>query len=159
MRVAFAALLLLCACDRGDRPLAQTAPAGPLPPMPPPPAWSAELAQKPLKAAFPAVGGSCKGVVDGVVAHLQGGTTIAGWGWDPAGERSIGRIVLVDAGGRMVAFGEGGLERRDVSRALPEVSAPDTGWTAHLPRTGRRLTAYGVLADGRACRLGVTPEL
>lgn len=155
-----AALLLAASCDRGDRPPRVEPPgpgAGPPPPMPPPPAWSSPLAGKPFAAAYPSAGARCDSAVDGVTARLRDGVTMMGWGWDPLRKRVVERVIFVDRAGRMVGFGEGHVPRPDVPQNLPEVSALDTGWVAHLPRPTEELTVYGVLSDGTACRMGVAP--
>lgn len=154
---ALAAALLLAACDRGDRPMVQTAPSGPLTPMPPPPAWSGELSGRPFAQAFPDAAGRCLGSVDGVVGHVEGGVVVAGWAWDQDRRAAVERVVFVDAAGRMSGFAEGRQPRRDVADAVPEVASPDTGWIAHLPAPPPPATVYGLLGDGRACRLGVFP--
>jgi len=66
--------------------------------------------------------------------------------------------VLVDGAGRMVGFGDGHVPRGDVSEAIGEVKADDSGWLAYMPEPKEKLTVYGLLRDGRTCPMGPTPQ-
>lgn len=84
----------------------------------------------------------------------SGGVTIVGWGWAPDLQKPPARIVLVDAGSRIVGGGESGLERLDVPIALPQITSNWTGWWALTSAPHGVVEAYGVLPDGRVCSLG-----
>lgn len=86
---------------------------------------------------------------------VRKGVKIAGWGWDTAAKSPIGRVVLAGPDGRIAGAGDGGVVRRDVPRALPQIGSLTTGWEAIAGQVSGGLDAYGVLADGRRlCRLG-----
>lgn len=157
-RLAIAAALALSACDQPKPrhpPPAHNAVAEPTPPAPD---WARELLNRPLTKAFPDMTGQCLGNTDAVAARYAGdppGVKIVGWGWDPAAKTVVARVILVDLEGRIVGAGESGFPRPDVTAAMPQVTALDSGWAADVTRTKGPLDAYGVVDDGRAlCRLG-----
>jgi hypothetical protein len=125
--------------------------------LPPPPAWAADLVGKGLQTVFPNLA-DCLGNTDGVKARYTlgaGGSRVAGWGWDAKAKAPIGRVVLIDRNALIRGAGEGGYRRKDVPKALPDVTSEATGWQADTALSSGPLDAYGVLADGKTiCRLG-----
>lgn len=172
-RAGLVAVLLLGACSRPDwtDPERSKGPHGPPPglaaplpsvphtadPAPPLPPWAAGLMGKPLRQVFPGTG-VCQGNTDNVIRVFQGkppGIAIAGWGWDVAGQVHIGRVLLVTVDGHIAGAGDGGRRRSDVPRAVPSITALDTGWRAVTPRVTGLLNAFGIAADGKSvCPLG-----
>jgi len=170
LTIALAAGLALAACDepkpRTQRPTPPPifptphplayAPAGR--PMPPLPAWAAGMIGQPLASLFPGDHPLCVGNTDNVQERYGGatpGVQIVGWGWDPAARAPIARILLADPAGLVAGAGEGGVARRDVIAARPEITVLETGWAAYTSRSMGPIEAYGLVADGKAiCRLG-----
>lgn len=152
---AAAALLALAGCDKPG-PLSAAA-KGTYPPAPAAPAWAAPLAGRPLREAFPNTI-QCLGFVDGASDRYRRARKAYGWAWNRTAARPIARVAVVDADGRMIAFGEGGVPRQDVAQARPEVRTPASGWSATAP-LGKTSTIFGLDAAARAaCSLGqVTP--
>jgi hypothetical protein len=153
--VAAAALLALAGCDKPG-PLSAAA-KGTYPAPPPAPAWAASLAGRPLREAFPNTI-QCLGFVDGTSDRYRRARKAYGWAWNRTSAQPIARVAVVDADGRMIAFGEGGIPRQDVVQARPEVRTPTSGWSAVAP-IGKASTIFGLDAATRAaCSLGaVTP--
>jgi hypothetical protein len=126
-------------------------------PPPPWPKWVAPLIGKPLHDVYPREG-ACVGNTDAVAWRYTGEparAVIVGWAWDVETKRPAPRIVLADAAGVIVGGGRSGVARPDVTAAMPNVTATNTGWQALAPVLGGRVLAYGVIDDGRAvCALG-----
>ncbi|MBX3484340.1 hypothetical protein [Phenylobacterium sp.] len=173
---ALVALLALAGCDqpkfrdKGAEPAAaaavadaaeQAPKAREIPtraePVPAPPEWASAVMGKTLRAVYPKTG-ICKGNTDIVDAKFTGdppGTRLLGWGWDTPKKVRVARVVLVDRTMSIVGAGAGGVERLDVTQALPEVTDKMSGWTAVTRLTAGPLDAYGVVGDGDAiCPLG-----
>jgi hypothetical protein len=163
-----AGLALLAACDR-PKPRTPKPPPPPIfptprppvavgPPMPPLPAWSAPLIAQPLDKLFPGEHPLCLGNTDNVAARYGGaapGVQIVGWGWDREARAPFAQVLLVDPTGVVAGAGESGTPRPDVTSSRPEVTSPNTGWTAYTPLTMGPVDAYGVVAGGKTvCRLG-----
>lgn len=120
------------------------------------PVWVQPLVGKSLRAVYPKTG-ICNGntdIVQKTYAGAPAGVQIHGWGYDTAVKTRVARVVLVDKSMKIVGGGESGVARPDVLRALPEVTDPNTGWNADLPRSAGPLDAYGVTADDAVCVLG-----
>jgi hypothetical protein len=118
---------------------------------PPPADWLKPLLGRPLRELFPKVG-DCLGNTDGVAVRFLGGAganLVAGWAWDPATKAPPARVVLSDATGRIAGGGETGRRRRDVPRAMPDITSGVTGWHAWTDRLSGRVDAYAILRDGR----------
>lgn len=149
------ALVLVASCDRPkDRSEAQAPAASAAAPRPPQPAWAADYLGKNLRELFPKTG-DCVGNTEAVETRYADGAAVIGWGWDNAGKAAVGRVVLVDAGYRVVGAGETGLSRPDVPAARPEVGDPNTGWRAITTTAAGSLDAYGITDGGQgACKLG-----
>ena len=123
---------------------------------PPPPAWAKALIGRSPRdvLTFRSV---CQGNADQIIHRYSGnpqGVRILGWGWIPASQRRVTRVVLVDASYRIVGAGDGGVPRPDVASHVAGVSDPATGWTANLPRRHGPVDAFGLVSDGVACPLG-----
>jgi len=117
---------------------------------PPPVAWLKPLLGRPMRELFPKIG-DCRGNTDGVAVRFlggQGAILVAGWAWDPATKAPPARIVLADANGRVAGGGDTGRRRKDVPRAVPEITSLTTGWQAWTDRLSGRLDAYGIIGDG-----------
>jgi hypothetical protein len=141
------ALLALAACDKPG-PLASSRR-----PPPPPPAWGAPLQGRPVADAFPRKA-DCIGWVDETPEHFDGARKVTGWAWNRTDTSAMPRVVAVDAGGRMIGFGEGGGRRPDVRAANPEVRIGKTGWTLIAPYAqGASVWAINP-ATRTACRVG-----
>lgn len=175
--LAVTALLALSACDKPKwrekppaTPDAAAAPAEvaatPGPPArvipvdpagtPPPPAWAKDLIGKPFRDVFPK-NAICTGnndIVQKTYAGAPAGVQLHGWGWHTAAKVRVPRVVLVDKAYMIVAAGEGGVPRPDVTAVLPAVTDKNTGWNADAPVVHGPLDAYGVLPDGSVCALG-----
>jgi hypothetical protein len=145
------AILALAGCDKpGPLSAAAKREAGP---PPPPPAWAAALAGRPLKDAFP-VAAECIGSVDTKTDRYKDARKVVGWAWSRTASQAVAHVAAVDADGRMLGFGEGGIDRQDVPAARPEVRARNTGWWLIAP-IGKSYTVYGLDAAGRsACVVG-----
>lgn len=148
------AILALAGCDKPG-PLSAKA-RGSYPKPPPPPPWAASLTGRSLHEAFPKTI-QCIGFVDGPSDRYRDARKVYGWAWNRTAAGPFGHVAVVDADGRMIAFGEGGIARQDVQQARPEVRAP-SGWSAVAP-DGRTSTIYALdEGAGAACRLGdITP--
>lgn len=153
------ALALLTACDQpkprhtADAPPPAVAPAPVAAPAVP--VWAAALDGQAFAAAFPAQM-TCQGYVDGPVERNPATVKVLGWSWRADKTAGVEHVVLADAAGKMVAFGDGGGARPDVPANVKTITRPDVGWTAIVPAsvTGT-LTIYGVDLAGKAsCRLG-----
>lgn len=120
------------------------------------PAWLTALIGKSPRSVFPRTG-VCQGNMDVVVMRYEGASPaskILGWGWDVGAKRAVGRVVLVDAGYRIVGGGEGGVLRPDVVATQTHV-LPNAGWHAFTPLVSGPVDAYGVVEAGQAmCPLG-----
>lgn len=156
--------LALTACDKPkDRtPKAADAPAAAAPVGPPAstaalpatPAWAVAYMGKTVAELFPQAG-ACIGNTDNVSQTMAGGVEIVGWGWDSAAKKPVEHIVLTDQEGRVIGFGETGMERPDVPAAKPEITSQTTGWKGYTSRTDGWLDAYGVTNGGKGqCKLG-----
>ena len=77
-----------------------------------------------------------------------------GWGWDAAAGRVFDRLLFVDDDGQLVGAAIPGQSRPDVPMAEGRVRSITSGWKGVALRQSAGVTAYGVLADGRACPLG-----
>lgn len=126
--------------------------------LPPPPGWAKDLIGQPLDAAFPARSNACIGNTDVVTVRFKGrrqGVRVLGWAWDPTAKAPLKRTLVADSAGRVVAGGETGTPRRDVTAVRTDVTSPDTGWLADIPLTKGEVTGWAILADGKTlCPLG-----
>lgn len=155
--------LALSACDKPkDRtppPAAETAaatatPAAPTEALPATPDWAKAYMGKTVAELFPQAG-QCVGNTDNVSKQMVGGVEIVGWGWDSGAKKPVAHVVLTDQEGRVIGFGETGMERPDVPAAKPEITSQTTGWKGYASRTDGWLDAYGVTNDGKGqCKLG-----
>lgn len=148
-------LALTCGLVGCDRPGPLSAAASRrLPPPPAAPGWAAPLAGQPLKAVFPSES-ACLGFVDRATDRFKDARRAVGWGWHLTAARAVAQVVAVDAAGRMVGFGEGGIDRPDVPVAVPQVGSPKTGWVLVTPTAEKTYAIYGIDPAGRtACRIG-----
>lgn len=148
--LALAAAGSLSACDQVG-PLSAAARGAP---PPEPPAWAAPLIGRPLRTAFP-VESVCLGFIDSTTDRFRAARKVVGWGWHVNAGKAVAQVVTVDAAGRMVGFGEGGIARPDVPAALPEVKSPTAGWALVTPAVEKTYAVYGVDPVGHtACRIG-----
>lgn len=127
--------------------------------MPAMPAWAQPLMGRPLQEAFTlAPAQACVGNTETVETRYGGaqpGAKVTGWGWDAQGKAPTARVVVTGPDRRIAGAGEAGLDRMDVSQALPAVTSSKTGWWALTTRAQGPVDAWGVLADGaRVCPLG-----
>ena len=160
--IAAVATLTLTGCDkakdRTPRPVAApaaTAPAPPVATLPALPAWSGEMVGKAKVALFPGAMKPCVGNTDNVEQKFADGVKIVGWGWDPATQQPIARVILVDVAGLVAGVGETGIARPDVNAAKPEIKSPTTGWGALTRRTTGPIDAFGIIDGGKSlCQLG-----
>jgi len=156
--IAAAAILALSGCDK---PKARNVPAPPAPPaggaaqLPPLPAWGKDMIGKAQSALFPPAYKTCLGNTDNVEQKYADGVKIVGWGWDPATQEPVTRVILVDITGLIAGVGETGLPRPDVNAASPQIKSPTTGWGALTSRTTGPVDAYGIVDGGKSlCQLG-----
>jgi len=130
---------------------------GDLPEAPAPPTWSQGLQGRALADAFP-VQTRCIGNVDQTVDHYHGARRVTGWAWPVPTSQPLAHFAVVDVNGRMVGFGEGGLERDDVPADRHEVTSKTTGWWVVAPADGASYNVYGLSGDGAtACYVGKIP--
>ena len=126
-------------------------------PMPPYPAWAAEVMGKPVRELFPKTS-ECVGNTDLVTMKFEGnppGVQLIGWGWDAEAARPVQRVVLADAGQRIVGVGEVTSDRPDVTERRPEVTSQRTGWQALVGLRSGKVDAYGVTSQPQTvCNLG-----
>jgi len=168
-----AGLLSLAACDQPkfreskDAPPPAAPAAAAAPPArvipsdpagaPASPAWAKDVVGKGLREVYSKTG-TCMGNTDIVQKTYDGepkGAQIHGWGWDKTKNARVERVVLVDPGFKIVAAGDGGVDRPDVPRGVPEVTDGKTGWNVDVAMTSGVLSAYGVTDDGAGvCVLG-----
>jgi len=155
-RLSMLALLaLVAACDQPAPRKADQAAGPPAANAPPAvPAWAAGLQGQPFTGAFPNAM-QCTGYVDGPAERTPASILVLGWSWVEAAKAGASNVVMVDASGNMVAFGNGGGARPDVPANVKTITRPDVGWSIRLaPMTGV-YTVYGVdPAAKSACRLG-----
>lgn len=155
--VLLAVLGLVAACDqpkpRESAPPAPPAAAAATTPAPVP-AWATSLQGQALATAFSTTI-QCMGYVDGPQARTPQGVPVIGWSWMSEAKTGAPQVVLVDAAGKMVAFGAGGTARPDVPKNVPAITRPDVGWVVMSPGRPGVFTVYGVdLQTKTACRLG-----
>jgi hypothetical protein len=150
-RAAALALLALVGCDEPG-PLSAAAKRAVGPP-PAPPAWAASLQGRAQKEVFP-VAAQCIGSVDVRTDRYQGARRAVGWAWSRTASQAVAHLAVAGADGRMVGFGEGGIDRPDVPAARPEVRSPKSGWSLVGP-AGKGYTVYGLDEAARsACVVG-----
>jgi hypothetical protein len=101
--------------------------------------------------------GACIGSFDVIQRAPRGtGFRAAGWGWDLQGSMPLQTVFLVDAQSRIAAVAEGEGLRADVPPAVPQVRSHKSGWGASIAKPAATpLRAFGLLADGRRCELGL----
>lgn len=100
---------------------------------------------------------TCGGAFDTVIPSPQQENVakVFGWGYDLAAQRAFRRIVIINDANRIVGVAFGGLQRPDVRKAMQHLNAGYAGWVGSIVRTDLdKVTAYGVMRDGRACLLG-----
>jgi len=119
--------------------------------------WAQAIIGKNPRMVF-AGNGICVGNADVARAAPAGGPpparVVVGWGWDVAAKAPVQRVILVDAGFRIVGGGPGGQPRRDVAKVRPEFG-PSAGWRAATNRSRGAVDAYGVIGGGSGlCPLG-----
>lgn len=150
-----AALVAVAACDEPKPRPGKTAPAPPAAAAPPTaPEWAQGLEGEVIATAFPN-SFKCEGYVDGPTERTAARVTIVGWSWIADAADGARRIVVADAEGKIVGFGEGGVARPDVAAARKDVTRPDVGFSAASPVTSGKVVLYGVdPAAKTACRLG-----
>jgi hypothetical protein len=126
-------------------------------PPPPWPKWVAPLIGRPLHDVYPREG-ACVGNVDAVAWRYTGEparAVVVGWAWDAEAKAPAPRIVLADTAGVIVGGGRSGVARPDVTAAMPNITAANTGWQALAPVRQGRVLAYGLIDGGQAiCPLG-----
>jgi hypothetical protein len=99
---------------------------------------------------------ACRGAFE-VLEPAPGGPAwrVAGWGWDAAARRAVAKVVITDEAARVVGVALGGAPLTEAAETHPDVRSGRSGWTGSILRgSGRKLIAYGLLPDGRACELG-----
>jgi hypothetical protein len=148
-----AGLALVAACDE-PKQRDHTPSAAPPPAAAPAAAWTAGLEGQVVATAFPGAF-DCKAYVDGPTDRTAERVTIVGWAWIPGKAAGASRIVVADATGKIVGFGEGGIPRPDVQAAMKDVTSPDVGFQASAPLTSGSVTLFGVDPEAKAaCKLG-----
>lgn len=104
----------------------------------------------------------CQGFFDTVTGVISSGSEAnsaqgraTGWVWDNEQASVPSTIVISDEKGVIVGLGLTGYRRPDVSKAIPEISSPHSGWQGLVNGVaGSSLTAYAVLDGGQmVCRL------
>ena len=142
----------LCSCDRPG-PLSSAA-LGERALAPRPPEWGRQFQSRPLRAVFPATA-SCIGFIDRYGERYAGARRVEGWSWNVSHAQPVKRLAVVDAKGRMVAFGDGGLARGDVAAAHPEFGSSAVGWSLVSPAGRSGYALFGIDEASRsACYLG-----
>jgi hypothetical protein len=124
-------------------------------PTPPPPIWARSLIGKRL-SDFPS-SNQCLGAFDLVrTRHVDAepGVEVEGWAWLKAEKAAPEHILLVDPGNDVVGAGETAMDRPDVSKAVPEVTAVKVGWKGVSTQTSGQMRAFAALPDGALCPLG-----
>ncbi|MBI1683305.1 hypothetical protein [Caulobacter hibisci] len=148
--LALSALTLsACGDGGGEGGVARIATA-----RPPLPAWSEPLVGKRLSAVT-RQRIDCQGVTDVVTKRFTVqpvGAIIEGWGWDKGTGTPLPRVLLVE-GGLIVGAGDGGRERVDVPKALPQITSSMVGWQAVSTTGSGHVTAYGFTDQG-VCSIG-----
>lgn len=126
----------------------------------------AALPGEPVPAGTHFVGpGACRGAVTAMGPAPGGpGLRVDGWAWDEAARRPPRLVLLLDRTGTVQGLGrftraedaapplpEPGWVRQAarIDRDLPAALGRATGWRGYA-RSGARLAAFAVLADGRA---------
>lgn len=142
----------LCSCDRPG-PLSSAA-LGARALAPIAPEWGRSLQSRPLRAVFPATT-NCIGFVDRYGERYAGVRRVEGWSWNVSRAEPVKRLAVVDAQGRMVAFGDGGLARGDVALVHPELGSSAVGWSLVSPAGQSGYALFGIdQASHSACYVG-----
>jgi hypothetical protein len=84
------------------------------------------------------------GFVDRYQDRYGGARRAVGWSWNLTLKKAVLRLAVVDANGRMVAFGEGGGGRPDVAAVHPDFDAREVGWTVVTPTRERQYGLFGI---------------
>ena len=125
-------------------------------PLPAPPAWARRFMGKIIDQMLPEKE-VCVGNADRSLSRFTGspaGSGVGGWAWDRQAKQPVARVLLTDETLRVWGAGEGGEERPDVPRHLPEASGR-SGWQGAVTGTSGLVVAWGLVDDGRAiCPLG-----
>jgi hypothetical protein len=118
---------------------------------------SAEWTGQSVEGLF-RVTADCIGYVDGSSAlPSRTGLLVRGWAWDDREQTGPDRIVLADAGGRILAVAQTVERRDDVPAAMPgRVTSAEVGWRGVVGADVQtQFDAYLVRAsDSTACRIG-----
>ncbi len=113
-----------------------------------------EIIGRPLEDVFFLSPGSCAGFFDSVLdAHSGAGAGVSGWAWDRVNKQTVGKVVIADAGGRLIGLATTSTPRPDVLVGAPEVSSADSGWFGYSRASAGAATAYAILPGGVACPL------
>ncbi len=155
MTAAILTAAVLGACNPGDDATPKAVVS--TKPLPPYPAWSSGMVGKNLARVLTGHG-QCKGVWDVVTDRYVGarpGVQVGGWGWDIVAKTPVQHVLFVNSDDFIVGAGTGGLPRKDVSDALPEVKSPNTGWKGVIGVSRGKVLAVGVTAQNTPCNVGV----
>jgi hypothetical protein len=123
-----------------------------LPPIAP--EWGRTLQSRLLRQVFPATT-TCIGFVDRYGERYAGARDVEGWSWNVSRAQPVKRLAVVDAKGRMVAFGDGGAARGDVAVAHPEFGSSAVGWSLVAPTDRGGYALFGIDETAHAaCYVG-----
>jgi hypothetical protein len=151
LALSIGAAVVLSSCGKEAREDAPPTASTPLPALP---AWAAPILGKKVDAIY-ANSTACKGHTDLKQLHdgSPAGFWVEGWAWDAAGKVPAARIVFTDSNTAIVGAAAGGVkDRPDVSKALPDVTSPKTGWAGSIEKSGGKVTAFAITADNKACQ-------
>lgn len=95
----------------------------------------------------------CEGSFEEVVKDVIGtrpGTRVKGWAAAPEHVLSTAKILLADAGSRVVGFGFTGYRRPDVLEQRPTITTSLPGWFGYINQSAQKpISAFVVLDGGR----------
>lgn len=130
--------------------------APPRPPMPALAEWIAPLSGKTLGEVAPSASTDCVGFVDGLNIAYADGARLIGWAWNTRANAAYNDFLAVDSAGVVRGGGAGGLERPDVTAALPDqVTGVASGFVVDTSVASGSITVYAYdAAAGSACKVG-----
>lgn len=151
--LAAAALMLVASCGQVAPPASE---APPKPAMPALAEWIKPLAGQPFSAIVPTLTSDCIGVVDGLNTAYADGAKVIGWAWNTKANAAYAQFLAVDKAGIIRGGGGGGLDRPDVTAALPDkVTGIASGFAVETSLASGTLLVFGYDAAAKtACQIG-----
>ena len=74
--------------------------------------------------------------------------------WDVQGRQAPARVLLTDAGSKVIGAGEINRDRPDVRKGQPEVKSSKVGYTLVTHATSGVASVVGVTGKGALCVIG-----